>query len=90
MATWKQRITKELKKRRETWNDIESITPSDAELAAEFDDDHGGVEGKPFTAWTTKRVYFPVEYDVTFRLNSEGHPVELSEYKISSFGEAKP
>jgi hypothetical protein len=40
-----------------------SSTLSDAELDQEFDDGYGAAQGKPFTAWSKTRVYFPVVYD---------------------------
>ena len=49
--------------RGETFSDIESITLTEDELAKEFDNGYGASEGKPFTAWTAKSVYFPVVYD---------------------------
>ncbi len=42
---------------------IERCTLADAELDEEFDSGYGSPEGKPFTAWTATRVYFPVCYD---------------------------
>lgn len=38
-------------------------TLSDELMAVRFDAGFGGVEGRPFTAWTAKRVYFPTDYD---------------------------
>ena len=61
--TWRELITEELDKQNERWIDIEAITLSDAELDKPFDSGFGGEEGKPFTAWTLKRVYFPICYD---------------------------
>ena len=61
--TWRQMITEELKENKETWNDIVSITLTDEELDKEFDPGYGSREGQPFTAWTKRRVYFPVTYD---------------------------
>ena len=40
-----------------------TITPSDLDLDKEFDCGYGGVEGKPFTAWSDDTVYFPLCYD---------------------------
>ncbi len=40
--------------------------PSDefeAHMARMFDAGYGGTEGAHFTVWTSKRVYFPVQYD---------------------------
>lgn len=63
MATWKELITTELTNQGETWQDVKSCTLTESELHIEFDDGYGGVEGKPFTLWTRKRVYFPICYD---------------------------
>ena len=38
-------------------------TLSEEELEENFDSGWGGVEGKPFTAWGEKYVYFPIVYD---------------------------
>ncbi|WP_050994527.1 hypothetical protein [Sinorhizobium fredii] len=62
-ATWRELITDALQGNEESWSDIVSITLSDAELDVEFDRGHGEVNGKPFTAWTTNYVYFPLCYD---------------------------
>jgi hypothetical protein len=62
MLTWKRLIASELKMQGETWDDIESITLSEDELAAEFNPDSSTEEGKPFTAWTARRVYFPMQH----------------------------
>lgn len=63
MSTWKALITEELELQGESWDDIVSITLTEDELNKEFDDGFGSAEGKPFTAWTARRVYFPVCYD---------------------------
>jgi hypothetical protein len=56
-------IKKELSKQKESFSDIISITLTENELNQEFDDDYGLLEGIPFTAWTTNRVYFPVDFN---------------------------
>lgn len=38
-------------------------TLSAEQLFERFDDGFGSVEGRPFTAWTETRVYFPTDYD---------------------------
>lgn len=38
-------------------------TLSEAELKEEFYGGYGGTNGKPFTAWGEKWVYFPICYD---------------------------
>jgi hypothetical protein len=63
MSTWKALITEELQLQGESWDDIVSITLTEDELNKGFDDSFGIAEGKPFTAWTARRVYFPVCYD---------------------------
>lgn len=56
MTTWRKKI--------EEWGDkIIACTLTDAELDAEFSSGYGATEGKPFTAWSEKYVYFPVCYD---------------------------
>lgn len=62
-ATWRKLIEQAFKATKESWADVESCTLSEAELDVEFDDGYGGSEGKPFTLWTHKRVYFPTVYD---------------------------
>ena len=63
MATWRELILDEMKENSETWHDLIACTLSTAELDEEFDCGYGLSEGKPFTLWTRKRVYFPVVYD---------------------------
>lgn len=58
ITTWRKRI--------EDTADGDKIvycTLSNTELDVEFDGGYGGSEGKPFTAWSEKYVYFPVVYD---------------------------
>lgn len=57
-TNWKMLIEVEAK-----GDEIISCTLTDAELLEVFDDDRGGVNGKPFTAWSDKYVYFPAVYD---------------------------
>lgn len=61
--SWRLLISTELKIQNETWDDVIQCTLLDKELDEQFDSGFGGVEGKPFTLWTVKRVYFPVCYD---------------------------
>lgn len=72
MATWRQLIGYAMQAAEdpewdrgtgETWDDVVRCTLTDAELDTEFDEGYGGTEGKPFTLWTGKYVYFPVCYD---------------------------
>lgn len=63
MASWRELISKTMKKNGDDWSNLISITLSDYELNRVFDNGYGGKEGKPFTAWTTDFVYFPICYD---------------------------
>ncbi len=63
MATWRELILSEMEDRGETWADVVHCTLYDEILDVEFDDGFGATEGKPFTLWTTNRVYFPRCYD---------------------------
>lgn len=38
-------------------------TLTEEELNRKFDDEYGAPDGKQFTAWSKKYVYFPVVYD---------------------------
>lgn len=61
MTTWR----KELQRERLSHSDgpLVANTLSEDELDVEFDAGYGGANGKPFTAWSAARVYFPVVYD---------------------------
>lgn len=56
-------ILAEMRANGETWDDLISITLSDDDLDQGFE--AVSPRGKPFTAWTKARVYFPVKYDDT-------------------------
>ena len=58
MSNWKELIESEAGE-----DKIISCTLTDDELIVEFYDGYGGSEGKSFTAWSEKYVYFPVVYD---------------------------
>ncbi|MNU53393.1 hypothetical protein D3C71_424260 [compost metagenome] len=61
--SWRELIGFEMAAHDEGWKDIVSITLTDRDLNRKFDSGYGGEEGKPFTAWTKNRVYFPICYD---------------------------
>lgn len=63
MITWRKMLIEELEANGETFENVISITLTGEELDMSFDNGYGGTEGRPFTAWTEKRVYFPVCYD---------------------------
>lgn len=62
-TTWRREITERMEQNGETWADLVACTLADADLDREFHDDFGACEGRPFTLWTKRRVYFPVVYD---------------------------
>jgi len=56
-TTWRKKIA-------QTADDqIIYCTLTEEELDEVFDNGYGGIEGKPFTAWSEKYVYFPIVYD---------------------------
>jgi len=63
MTTWRKLLSDTFKENGENFIDIEHNTLSDTEMDMEFDDGFGSPEGKPFTVWTKKRVYFLIVYD---------------------------
>jgi len=58
MATWRELI-----KLRAGEDTILQCTLTDEELDKEFDDGYGVSQGKRFSAWSKKYVYFPAVYD---------------------------
>lgn len=63
MTNWKELLEIAMAYRGETLIDLVANTLSEEEMLVEFDDDFGSEEGKPFTAWSQKAVYFPAKYD---------------------------
>lgn len=60
--TWKNMLKQAFENNKEDFSKM-ITTLTDKELNEEFDDGYGGSQGKPFTAWGEKRVYFPIVYD---------------------------
>ena len=60
MATWRKLLQKAVD---ETGDAYTETTLSEKDLDRKFSDGYGGSQGKPFTAWGDKYVYFPVVYD---------------------------
>ncbi len=56
MSNWKEILD-------EFDDTILSCTRTGEEMSVEFDSGYGDTEGVSFTAWSEKRVYFPVCYD---------------------------
>ena len=63
LVTWRKLIEDAMRVHGESLADQISIAPIDLDLEHEFDGGYGGSEGRPFTLWTTGRVYFPAVYD---------------------------
>jgi len=61
-TTWKKELEREFKENGDDFSKMVT-TLTDEELLTEFNNDFGGTEGKPFTAWGKKFVYFPICYD---------------------------
>lgn len=62
MTTWREELAFAMSERGEANEQFEcTLTP--AELDERFDPSCGVINGKPFTAWTEKSVYFPICYD---------------------------
>lgn len=64
-TSWRDKLVYLFTKNGETVADVlECVPPIDSpEMATPFDAGYGGTEGCPFTCWTHKNVYFPVQYD---------------------------
>ena len=62
ITTWRQMFVDVLRITGDSLDDL-TLTLTDAELDVEFDCSYGGAEGKPFTAWSERYVYFPASYD---------------------------
>lgn len=62
-TTWRGLLTETMGCHGESLQDVVANTMSESEMDVQFDSGFGEVEGIPFTAWTEKRVYFPVKYD---------------------------
>jgi hypothetical protein len=62
-TTWRREITERMEENGETWTDVVATTLTVLDMDREFYDDFGACEGRPFTLWTRRRVYFPVCYD---------------------------
>lgn len=63
LTTWRELISAALKESGERWEDVVSNTLSDKQMNRKFNDGYGSIEGRPFTVWTEKHVYFPTVYD---------------------------
>ena len=62
MANWYKMLEDEFALNGDVFADM-ICTRTEDELKEEFDPGYGREEGKPFTAWGEKYVYFPVCYD---------------------------
>jgi hypothetical protein len=60
LTTWRDELSESVS----YWEDkLEYCTLNEKELDMRFDPSFGGSEGRPFTAWGEKRIYFPAVYD---------------------------
>lgn len=62
MTSWGLMLKKAFEQTGDDFNNMET-TLSHNELNEQFNVGFGSSEGKPFTAWGDKYVYFPVVYD---------------------------
>ena len=62
MTSWSDLLKEAMEANGDTFPPL-FCTLSDKQLRVEFDGSFGCVEGKPFTAWGEKWVYFPLNYD---------------------------
>ena len=62
MESWKEMLIAAFEETGDNFNNLKT-TLSKEELEVKFDSGYGASEGKPFTAWGDKYVYFPVVYD---------------------------
>jgi len=62
-TSWQELLVQAMSDQGDTLQDIVACTLSDREMAKKFNSGYGGTEGAPFTLWTAKAVYFPVQYD---------------------------
>ena len=62
-SSWKEMIDDLFDELNDSWDNVEYCTLSNEELNEKFDPGFGGINGKPFTIWTWKYVYFPGVYD---------------------------
>ena len=58
-TVWRELILVEMAEHDETWLDVEAVAGSE-HIDVPF---NHGFSGKPFTVWTSRRVYFPATYD---------------------------
>lgn len=63
ITNWREMLDEAFSETGDSWENVISSTLSDEELDSKFDRGYGGTEGKPFTVWTHKNVYFPICYD---------------------------
>lgn len=62
-TSWAEDLRDAMLENHETWADVTKCTLTAEELNVKFYHGYGGTEGKPFTVWTMRHVYFPVQYD---------------------------
>lgn len=61
MTTWRKELNREMQP--QTTDDLIACTLTKEQMDKEFYAGFGGTEGRPFTAWTSTTVYFPICHD---------------------------
>lgn len=62
-SNWHHLIKNEMENHGDSFDNVVHSTFEGREIYREFDHGYGSTNGDPFTIWTEKRVYFPVQYD---------------------------
>ena len=61
--SWREMVSYAMSSNKDSWENVEANTMSEAEMDVMFYSGFGGVDGIPFTVWTHDWVYFPMCYD---------------------------
>ncbi|MCL4315631.1 MAG: hypothetical protein M1527_01995 [Gammaproteobacteria bacterium] len=63
MKNWKMMLDEALEENGEAWDDVEANTMTEADMAKALSSGYGNTQGRAFTVWTKRSVYFPLCYD---------------------------
>jgi len=81
MTSWRTMILEEIFYTEGPDAKLAACTLTDEQMDEEFDPGYGRERGAPFTAWTERRVYFPVCYDGSEWVGSAPrHPCDEATY----------
>lgn len=61
--SWENLLGEAMAANGESWAQVEAHTLSEFDLQRRFHTGFGRLCGSPFTLWTARYVYFPVQYD---------------------------